>query len=485
MASGAGIVEAEPAARAHRRIGLLLALLFATSFALFNQVSVNANTLCREALAINIAQHGRVDIDDFQHLSPDKSINGDHWYCDKAPGMSFLALPVTYVVTAIQPITADMVYGRFWNAYNLIVVLTTSGLLAAIAGVMLFGYLRQRTHNVAGAVIASVAFALGTPVWGWATSFFSHAAAAALLLIGYIAFETASRRIAVNGRQLWPALAGGLAFGASVAVEYTSVVPAAIVAAAMAATIDWRRDALRAAQVYALAGAGALLMIAPVLVYHTVAFGSPFSLGYSQAAVFEATRTGFFGIGAPDPAIILELLAGPRRGLLIYAPVMLASFWAVAVAMRHPASRATAIVTALTGAWFLLMNAGFSYWLGGWSTGPRYLTPALGFFALTLGLAWPHFGLWERRATLGLLGLSILVNLAATAVDMAAPEQLASPLTDYILPKLLAGDTPQAITHYVFERSTLLHLLPLLAVWSLLGWLIWRELRSVEQARRV
>jgi hypothetical protein len=121
------------------------------------------------------------------------------------------------------------------------------------------------------------------------------------------------------------------------------------------------------------------------------------------------------------------------------------------------------------------MNAGFEYWQGGASTGPRYLTPALGFAAIALGLAWPLFRTWERRAAIVLLGLSILINFASTAVGMTE-----GGLLDRIAPSFLAGDLRHTLTFHAAGGPSLLHFAPLLLAGATLGWLIWREAKRAR-----
>lgn len=473
--------NAVASSKSYLRLCVALFIFFGVSYALFNQDSYSHNVICRAGLVANFAQHARLDINDYEKLTADKAIVNGNYYCDKAPGMSFLALPAALAFTQIFPISGDTpsANGRVWSAFVYLCTLSTSVLLCAAAAVMLFHYLVRRTGDVQAGLVGSLTFGLGTPIWGWATSFFSHATTGALLIMGFIALDAAVRRLAAHEQSLIPALLSGWALGAATAVEYTSLVPAAIIGASIAAVSPWRGNVLSIILMFAVAGLGALAALAPVLVYHDAAFGSPFATGYQNAAFFGATRTGFFGIGAPNFTLLEELVFGQRRGLLWISPVMLASAWAIGVAARHRDTRAPAIAAALIMVWYLLMNSGFSYWAGGWSTGPRYLTPALGFMAIPLGLAWAHFGFLERRATLFLLGASIIINLACTAVDMTAPEDIASPLTQHILPNLLDGQINQTLTFKVTNQPGLLHLAPLLGVWAAFAWIIRRETQRV------
>jgi hypothetical protein len=222
---------------------------------------------------------------------------------------------------------------------------------------------------------------------------------------------------------------------------------------------------------------GGVVALTPVLIFHAAAFGSPITTGYAFTVIFQGHNTGLFGIGAPSPDVLGRLLVSADRGVIWFSPFVFASACAVAVLMRQREHRSTAIVTILVGAWYLFMNAGFEYWHGGASTGPRYLTPAVGFSALALGLAWPQFALWQRRGATALLAASILINFACTAVDMTA-----GGLINRILPDFLSANLRQTLSYKFLERPTVLHFAPPLLVAGLLTALIARQMRSIRAA---
>jgi hypothetical protein len=459
------------------RLSLLLFVLFATAYGLFAQDSASHNTLCRAALTANLVQRGRVDIDGYESFTADLARREGRAYCDKAPGMSLLAAPAAFAFTRILPVTPDTPFDRTWTAFLYLCALSTSALLTASAGVAVFRYVRDRTRDVRAGLVAGVAFGLGSPVWGWATSFFSHAATAALLALGFIALDTALRDAEGGRRALAFALLGGLALGAATGVEYTSIAPAMIMGLGFAVAGGWRRP-LAFARLFAVAGAAALAALIPVMAYHAAAFGSPLATGYAFAAIYEATAdAGFLGLGAPRMDVIAQLLFSAERGVLWFAPIVIAMGWATARLFERSDTRTIAAVTILTAAWFLLMNAGYAYWHGGATTGPRYLTPAVGFGALALGLAWPRFGASERRGAAALLGVSVAINFACTAVDMTAGS-----LLERILPSFFAGDLRHTLTYLVIERPGPVHFVLPLAAGGVLAWLIAREAKRAEGA---
>ncbi|HVY03760.1 MAG TPA: hypothetical protein VG983_08900 [Caulobacterales bacterium] len=462
------------APRALRRLTLLLFVTFGLAYALFAQDKLSHNTLCRAAMTANMVEYGKVSIDGYEPLTTDIAFRGGHYYCDKAPGMSFLAAPAAFAFTRLAPVTYKTPFGRVWTVFLYLCGLTTSALLTASAAVLLFRYILDRTGQLGAAFVASLAFGLGTPVWGWATSFFSHAASAALLVFGYIALDTMVRRLAAGGSAALYAILGGLALGAAVAVEYTAFPATLIIGAGFLAISSWR-DAFSAVKIWALAAAAATAALIPVLMFHADAFGSPFEAGYGYTVYYHGHQGGFFGVSLPRGDILAKLLVSGHYGVIWYAPILIAMIWAVWRLLRAPGQRMTAIVTILVAAWYLAMNAGFAYWDGGATTGPRYLTPALGFAAIALGLAWPHFGPWARRATGALLGLSILINFACTAVGMTAGSIFAE-----IPHGLFAADLRAAVTYQAFKHPGIIHFIAPLAAAALMAWLIAAQTRRLS-----
>jgi hypothetical protein len=453
-----------------RTLASLLFALFAGAYALFTQDPLSHNTLCRAAMTANMVQHGRVDINGYENYTRDKAANRGNYYCDKAPGMSYLAAPAAFVFTRFTPIDADAPYTRAWSLFLYVCAISTSGLLvAAVAGFVLFHFVRARTKSLDAAMVAAIAFGLGTSVWGGATSFFSHAATAALLVSGYIALDECYRSIKESQPFGVAALLAGVTFGAAASVEYTSVIASAGIGLIL--TLPSLKAApystLRAC---GLAGAAAFVVLIPTLIFHAVAFGSPFETGYAYTVDFDLHRTGVFGVGVPQPDILMQLLISEHRGVIWYSPIILAIAWVAVRGLRTGATVPASFASLLVLAFYLLMNAGFGYWEGGASTGPRYLTPGVGFAAMALGLGWPNLKQWERAGVLILLAISVAVNFACTAVGMTI-----GALLDEILPRLASGDLQSTLTYRLLDEPSFLHFLGPAAFGGLMTWLIARE----------
>ena len=139
--------------------------------------------------------------------------------------------------------------------------------------------------------------------------------------------------------------------------------------------------------------AGGAVAAVLLMAYDTAAFGSPFHVGY-------ASEEGF--------------------GLLPIAPLMaLTPFGVIALARTRDGAR-PALVAAAIAVFYLLLNASYFYWEGGWAYGPRQMTPALPFLALGLAPLWDG---WPRIARIALAGgwvWGAALTLVAVVDDGAA-----------------------------------------------------------------
>lgn len=396
----------------------VLALLVWFSCAWFGSWEGNPNNATRLFAAISLVEDGDATIDEFAPLTIDKAQFGGHFYLDKAPGMTLMALPAVAladwwtgqraVAVSKAPGAPDM--ERFLRLRLRLAVATGPALLTAVAAALLFDLALGLTASATGALVAAVGFALGSPVWGWSTTIFGHAAVAALFVIALWAFWKAKTGPALMAL-------GGAALGWAVVVEYQAVLAGVVLALfglarAWPSPMRWR--------LLGAAVAGGVAALLPLLAYNLVAFGTPFRLGYQGVVGFEGMNRGLFGLSWPDLRVLAELLIGLQRGLVWVTPVLfLAPLGLLDLGARHQQLVRTVAVAALV---VLLVNAGYVYWDGGNSTGPRHAVPVIGLLALGLAPFWA--GLETRAGRAGLLALlvlSVAINLLIAACDVFAP----------------------------------------------------------------
>jgi hypothetical protein len=393
----------------------LFALVFG-AYAFFYQAG-GWNQNSRFDLTRAIVEQGTIAIDAFHENTGDKAQRGDHWFTDKAPGLSWLAVPAYAVVHRLRP--QAVVAGSYLGT-----VLAVA-LPSALAAVQLFGLGRLVGLSAAWSAGISCAYALATLAFPYSTIFYGHQLSAAL---GLGAF-------ALVWKRRWP-VAAGLLLGLAVCVDYTSVILAAVVSAYALARLGGKRGGLVIA--------GGLPLAVALGLYHAAAFGHPLALPYDFVLQEHRRQGWFMGIAAPDARVAWAILFGSYRGLFYGAPWLITGVPGLVVLFRR-GFRAEALASGTIVLAYVLLNAGLVDWHGGWAMGPRYLIPAIPFLAVgAMGLvrAWPESSP-ARRGLAGGGGLAVALSaslmLMGTAVRPDVPLTIARPFQQFLIPSFERG----------------------------------------------
>ncbi|MEO5493885.1 MAG: hypothetical protein ABIR08_07640 [Sphingomonas sp.] len=460
------------------RIRVLLFALVWLSCTWFGSWALNPNNSTRMFAAIGLVERGDARIDEFRNLTIDKAEFDGHVYLDKAPGMTLLALPAAAVAEAItvRPPIPPTVWDRNfedWMTVRLrLAVASVSALLTALAAVALFDLALGLTASGGAAVFAAIAYALGTPIWGWSTTLFGHAPVADLLVIAVWALWRGGERRAIR----FAAIAGA-ALGLAVLIEFQAVLAGSIIAL-------WGAFRLRRpAPLAAAALAGAVTLLVPLIAYNMIAFGTPFRLGYEGVNGFPGMKEGLFGLTSPKLAVLAEIIVGLRRGILWVAPILiLAPFGLWQLAKRQ---RELAITLAVAAIVVLLVNSAYVYWDGGHSTGPRHAVPAIGLLAIGLAAYWASLDYWwERALATAILGVSVAINLVVAAANITAPDEFKFPLWDPIVKTDWAAGTLRTLPSDFLGWSPFAGVALYLILAVPLGLLLWASVRATAQGDR-
>ena len=348
----------------YRREWLVIVLVALSTLVVINPR--NTQDVTRLGLSLSITERGSINIDPYAGRTTDRAFYAGHWYTDKAPGQSLLAIPTLEALRAFDAATGDPQRLAVWNRVGHIWLLRvlTSGIGLLVAA-LLVGRAAEGFRAGYGAPVA-ITFALGTIAGPLGPTNFEHDAAAA--------FAFAAFFVAARGPRL--ALAAGALAGAAVLCEYQTALIAPVLALYVA--LRFGRRSLLA---FCLGGAPAAIGLG---LYNWAAFGSPFHLSYKYVANIytERQHQGFFGIGTPTSHGAWFLFLD-GRGLLIVSPVLVAAAAGLVLLWRRGV-RAEAAVCLTVTLIFLFADMGYFDPYGGVSPGPRFFVPALPFIALGL-----------------------------------------------------------------------------------------------------
>ena len=403
---------------ASRQRELILGLFLVLCYGFFRQVP-GWNELSRYDLVVALVDDHTTRIDSYHDNTEDKAIYGGHYYSDKVPGASLLGVPAYVLLRGAsavagleRPDARAVIHALAFGA---------AGIPTMLSAIVLLRFLRDLVGEW-WALTMSAAYALGTLAFPFATMYFGHAAATACV---FAAFYSLWRQR--SGGPAWRPLWAGFFAGWGVLVDVGAAL--AVGALLVYALVRDRRAPF-------LMAVGAMPPALLLLGYNWLSFGGPFTLGYANLThrgFADAMGRGVLGVTLPQPAVLYEILVGPR-GMLLLSP------WLACVpfglrAARWPDVRREVALSAAIVLMYLVANAGYHEPLGGWSPGPRFLTTALPFATVLVALAPRSI----RPVTVTLMAWSVAVVGVATATVPNAPTGVTYPLTDLWLPRLLTG----------------------------------------------
>jgi hypothetical protein len=416
---------------------LLVTIAYLFAFPYYERVN-NPNENVRIWATRAIVEHGVLDIDRTQAewgYVNDKAKNDKHIYSGKAPGASFLGVPVLFVHTKLRHLFGLASPGKLATTFWLRLFAVKLPLCAFLF--FFARYVERATRSAAARDLLVVGLGLGTLMFPYGQIFVGHALAAAAAFGAYMQLappdgERPSTRALV---------VGGLLAGAAVAFEYQ----AAIVAAAVAVYAVARHRA-RALPFFA----GALLPAVALGLFHVALFGRPWLFPFGNVENPEFLRTahtaGFHGLSVPKLSAVASSLFAPDYGLFIFSPVLALGVVAAAAQVARPPRR-DGLLELAVAAGMVLFLGGMSNWRAGWCVGPRYIATVAPFLVYALAGAWPSIRArpWLTALVTGAVVASVLLNVVSGVLYPHYPEAFDNPVFDLALPLLRDGYAPYSV----------------------------------------
>ncbi len=405
-----------------------------------------ANESIRLYFAQAVAETGRPELDaitDLHRSVPvDRSEYEGHIYMDKAPGLSFLAIPIYAAMVWLHP---EVRHDELWLVgYVCCLLLLVVPLLLGIAALGRWLRLGGASEREAG--VAMLAAGLASPLFVYATLLFGHGLAAALVMMATFWLRPDGDRAARGVRLRFGA---GLLAGLAGFVDTPVFILAALLCLFVLARSPQSTLAGRLKHAMPFIGGVAIWALAQ-FAYNHWSLGHPLRFTYQykgNAELAAIIDSGFFGFRPPSLEALFGIWLSPARGLLYHAPWLVVALLGLGVvawrgegALRRDAAWLLGIIIA-----YSMLVAGFVDWRAGDSVGPRHLMPIVGLLAagfvdgVRVIVARCRSG-WQQDVAQGAVVASIIIGVVFAALPvMTFPyhfHQLDFPVLELSLPLL-------------------------------------------------
>jgi 4-amino-4-deoxy-L-arabinose transferase-like glycosyltransferase len=478
-----------------RTYAITLFLILLTCYGYFFPKYSNGGSNSRIDLVFAVVDQGVLNIDAYHTNTGDKAFFEGHYYTDKSPGPSLVAIPFYALYKGIiafpplqqllqQPVTNGRVaifipaqtWGiRFFTFFSVAVP-------SALSGVVFFLFASRFTPKLGRAFFLSLIYGLATLIFTYSNILFQHALATFGVFVGFyflwrVVYENASHKL------LW--LVGAL-FGLAVMTDYPVVVLLALMC--LWALIEMpNRWALYRVVV------GALPFILILAAYHYAIFHTPLPVGYNYS-IWGSTvhNQGLLGFVPPTPQSLYGVTFSTFRGLFWISPILLLAFPGLHFMWKdHQDQRSLVVLLATCITVYIIANASYLVWWGGWSVGTRFIVPLIPFLCLPIIFVFNRWldkpigriviaalsvasflNVWIQSlagsdfppdiATGAPADITVFTAPTWTLEEAAKNNFLSNPLFDYSIPRLLKGEISPNI-------GDLLHLPPLVNILVLVG----------------
>lgn len=419
------------------------------------------NVSSRLDLAYSIAEYGNFRIDPYQSNTGDKVYFHGHYYSDKAPGPSLLAVPAYLLLKSLGVKTE--IYMRY--GLTLLII----GIPSALGVVFLYGITGVfKDLTIRSRLMVTMIYALGTLAFPFSTVFYGHQLAAASSIIAL--FVLLRMKTRENKESILLLLIGGFASGYAFISDY----PAGI---SMVFLTIYAFFTLRNKAGILFWLIGVFLPLAFILYYNYTCFGSPFVSSYSLHQTYSHNK-GILGISWPIPSAFWGITFSSYRGIFYQSPVLLLALPGFYFLCRCKKWRLEFFLSLMIILGFVFFNSGYAYWDGVGSVGARFLIPAIPFLVLPLTRSikkWP-------LAVISLGLISFVAMLLITATEPRAEWKVHNPLFYFNMFLFFRGYLSENLG-MIFGLNGIAGIIPLLIILTGLFFIFYFVTRSSSQRK--
>ncbi|MBU1854852.1 MAG: hypothetical protein KKF89_03970 [Nanoarchaeota archaeon] len=453
---------------------LKIFLTFFLVYILFAQ-SYGWSEVTRLDLIMAVVDDGSFSIDSFYQNTGDRAVINESYYADKAPGLSFLALPVYTVFKHLfgRPVVGNWLYAPFSQSYAFLMflcVIFTSAFFGALSVVLVYKITGFFPAKEIHRNIVFLTYGLGSLVFVYSRIFQSHVLSA---FLGVLCFYLLLKMKYEKQSKDYSFVIGLLA-GFAVMVDYVMILFLVLLFVLLFFYFkDWKKSLKFIF--------GSLIFIILILLYNFSITGSLFDSPYFHMDTSFWDKGGgvtqqFNPVVSSIPFVFMRVLFFPYRGLFFYYPVLLFSVIGLFFMFKKYKFETMFIFFLSLG--FVLYNSIMHTWWGGYCFGPRHLTPLMPFLMIPLLFSLKKIKL---RYIMPFIIISIFFNLLSLqlpeeaglgkTVDNLVP--FGNPLFEHYLP-LTLSQGPQSL---LLEQVLNVQIIPWFNVATLLliVYFIWRR----------
>jgi len=383
-----------------------LTCLFSTSFP-----EDNVNT--RLDLTAALVNHKNTIIDEYHSNTIDKAFYNNHFYSDKAPGLSLTAVPVAFFYSLFKTPDPNNIFFRYICTFFCV------GLPASFFSVFFFYFLRRidfepfHSFFIVFSLYASTIFLL------YSGLFLSHVPTA--IIIFYLLFKIHDiDNINVLGTFIFGFLASLLPI-----FEYPLLVHSLLLIFCFSLFVKNKRFIL-----YLLIG-----MLVPFilfLTYNSYFYHNPFFIGYSFESndyFFENMKHGLFGLSTPKITSFYDIIFKPSKGLFFQSPFLIFSPYFLIKSLSSSSSvKRISLISLLLISSSLIINSSQFLPLGGMTAGPRHLVPILPILVLFSGFSLKSKNIAFKYLYITFIFLSLCRLFLINITFPQPPEHIYEPL---------------------------------------------------------
>ncbi|MCI0442770.1 glycosyltransferase family 39 protein [bacterium] len=295
--------------------------------------------------------------------------------------------------------------------YSDAVELLTVRLLGAMSAIVLFGILLILGATTNAAIFLTIAYFFGTQVFSVSMIFVSYAPVLFFTLISYLTLLRRRENLSIRVLSI-----AGFFAGAAMLCEYTATI--ATSGLFLYALFHSKR---RLSSIAFLIGAA--LPLSLFLFYTINVLGRPAIPYYYEAnESFRAGMSqGLLGIKTFNPTVLYLLTFGRYRGLFYHSPFLLLTIAGWVAMWRYLPRRSDLVLSIMIVISYLLFNASYYLWWGGFTNGPRHLIVSIPFLIFPLVSLW-NFSKTGRALIVAGAALAILFNTLPAMVDAQLPQ---------------------------------------------------------------